>query len=265
MKRMNRCLILLLTVVVLVFGAWNCSSKKKSGVPYPRQLKPGTPEFYVNEAIFYLNGGDIKAAEERFQKALKKKPTMITAINGMGIVMLNKREFQKAKDYFRQVVRLSPKYYDAYNYLGVVYLEMKEYDLAKENLLIAANAPKYRTPENAFVNLGWLEVRQERYDAAQRYVEKGLKENGRFSPLLNLMGVIYENKKEYLKALEWYQLALSTLTEEDVSYLVNIGRVYIKLKQKAKALDILERALPKAFNPELKKQVRDMLKEAEEL
>lgn len=264
MKRMNRFLILFLTVSILVFGVWNCS-KKNSGTPYPRQLKPGTPEFFVNEAIFYLNGGDIDAAEVRFQKALKKKPTMITAINGMGIVMLNKRQFQKAKEYFRQVVRMSPKYYDAYNYLGVVYLEMKEYDLAKENLLIAANAAKYRTPENAFVNLGWLEIRQGRYEAARRYVEKGLSMSERFPPLMNLMGVIFENQKKYAKAIQWYERALSALTEEDVSYLINIGRVYLKLKQKDKAMDILERALPKAFNPQLKQQIRDMLEKAEKM
>jgi type IV pilus assembly protein PilF len=239
-----------------------CSPKRKHN-QYPGRLKPGSAEYLLNEGLFYLNSGNIDIAEQKLLKALKKKATLIGAVNGLGIVYLQKRQFKKALKYFTQVTRTNPESWDTYNYLGVVYTELGEYNLAKENLLRAANAEKYHTPENAYVNLALLEIRQNRYDAALRYVEKGLTENDRFPPLCNLMGIILENQEKYPEALRWFEKALSLLTEEDVSYLVNIGRVYSKMGNKQKALDNLEKALSKALFPELREQIRAMIKSLE--
>ncbi|UCH95015.1 MAG: tetratricopeptide repeat protein [Candidatus Aminicenantes bacterium] len=256
-------ILIFLTIFLFIFSGFSGCSAKKKEVRYPVRLKTGTAEHYLHEGLFYLNNGNINVAEKKLLKALKKKPTLIGAINGLGIVYLQRREFQKAIQYFNQVTRINPESYDAYNYLGVIYTELGEYSLAKENLLRAANAEKYNTPENAYVNLALLEIRQERFDAALRYVEKGLEKNQRFPPLSNLMGVILENQEKYQEALEWYEKALSLLTEEDVTYLVNIGRIYSKLGQKDKALDTLEKALSKAYSLEMKKQIRSMIQNLE--
>lgn len=253
--------LVLVLALALVVG---CSGKKNTR-NLPRQLKPGSAEFELNQGLFYLNNGNFNVAEKRFKKALKKKPELLQAISGLGIVYLNQRKFQDAVDHFQRVVRINPKYYDAYNYLGVAYTELGEFNMAKENLLRAANATKYRTPENAFANLAMLEMKQKRMDAALRYIDKGLAENERFAPLYNLKGIVLEEKEEYNQSLKFYEKALSLLTEPEVSYLMNIGRVYIKQGKKAKALDILEQALSKAFAPILKNQIREMITDAEKL
>jgi tetratricopeptide (TPR) repeat protein len=69
-----------------------------------------------------------------------------------------------------------------------------------------------------------------------------------------------ENKQDYAGAIDSYKKALSLLTEEDVNYLINMGRVYTKMGKKNSALDILERALSKAFCHQQKTQVREMIK-----
>lgn len=251
---------IIITVLLLV-PFTGCAKKKKFS--RPGQLKPGSAGFYLNEGIFYLNSGNLAMAEKKLLLALKKNPTMLAAINGLGIVYLNKQEFPKAIKYFRQVIRTNPETWDAYNYLGVIYTELKEYNLAKENLLVAANASKYKTPENAFANLAMLELKQKKYKAALRYVNKGMLRNERFAPLSNLKGVILENKKNYRDALLWYKRALSLLTEPEVAYLINIGRVYSKQGKKSQALDTLEKALSKAFTPQLKKQIHNMINDLE--
>jgi len=258
MKHTRKFIFIMIFLFVLssVIGG----APKKKNPRYPNRLKPGTPEYLLHEGLFYLNSGNLVLAEKKLLKALKKKPTLIGAVNGLGVVYLHMRDFKKSIGYFTQVLRTNPDSYDAYNYLGVAYTELGEYNLAKENLLRAANAKKYRTPENAFVNLAMLEIRQERYDAALRYVEKGLEKNERFPPLCNLMGVILEHQEKFPEALKWYEKALSLLTEEDVTFMVNLGRVYSKLGKKDKALDTLEKALSKAYSPEMKEQIRTMLK-----
>jgi Tfp pilus assembly protein PilF len=240
--------VIFLMIFLFVFSSFIGCTPKKKNQRYPNRLKPGTAEYLLHEGLFYLNTGNLVLAEKKLLKAKKKKPTLIGAVNGLGIVYLQKREFKKSIGYFNQVIRTNPDSYDVYNYLGVAYTELGEYNLAKENLLRAANAEKYKTPENAFVNLALLEIRQERYDAALRYVEKGLQKN------------IFENQEKFPEALKWYERALSLLTEEDVVFLVNLGRVYSKLGKKDKALDTLEKALSKAYSPQLKEQIRTMIK-----
>jgi tetratricopeptide (TPR) repeat protein len=251
--------IIILFTLAWVIGPMAGCAKKKPNYQYGSQLKKGTPEFTLNEAIFYLNSGKMDLAEKKLLETLKMNPTMALAINALGIVYLNKRDFPKAIQYFTQVVRTNPEYYDAYNYLGVTYSEMGEYTLAKENLLIAANGAKYQTPENAFANLAMLEIREKKYNTALRYIDKGLAKNDRFAPLSNLKGIVLENEEKYNEALQWYNRAISLLTEPEATYLINIGRVYSKMGQKDKALDFLEKALGKALTKEMKDEIHKLI------
>lgn len=260
----TRFIYIIYIIFIVIFSFFTITSCSGNRVQNnPRQLKRGTPEYDLNEALFYLNAGDIQAAEPKLVSALKKDPNLVGAINALGIVYLNKRDFDNAVKQFRRVIQLNPKFYDAYNYLGVIFTETGKYELAKENLLVAANAETYRTPENAYANLAALELNNNKLEQALRYVEKGLEKNKNFAPLYNLKGIIYENCKEYRTAISNYEKALSLLTEDDPMFLVNIGRTYAKMGKKRKALDILEKALPKANSPGLKKQIIASIKELE--
>lgn len=255
--------IIVLFTLALVIGPMAGCAKKKTSNSYNDRLKKGSAEFTLNEAIFYLNSGKMDMAEKKLLETLKLNPTMALAINALGIVYLNKRNFPKAIQYFTQVVRTNPEYYDAYNYLGITYSEMGEYTLAKENLLIAANGSKYQTPENAFANLAMLEIREKKYSTAMRYIEKGLEKNDRFPQLSNLKGIVLENEEKYNEALQWYNRAISQLTEPDATYLINIGRVYSKMGKKDKALDYLEKALGKALSKTQKDEIHKMIADLE--
>jgi type IV pilus assembly protein PilF len=258
--------VVLLSFVAVSVTGWfaGCSSGKPIGPKtVPSAKKRQEAQYLLSEGNLYLNTGKLDLAEDRLKGALKRIPNMMVAMNSLGIVYLKKRQFKKARVQFERVVGINPKFYDAYNYLGVVYMELGNYDRAKENLLRAANAEKYSTPENAYSNLAMLEIQKKRYDAALRYIEKGLLANPNFPPLCNLLGIVYENKGEYKKALIYYEKATSVLTEPEVTHLINMGRVYTKMGKKGKALDILEKALGKALNERMKKQIRTMIAEVE--
>jgi len=249
-------LIVLLVLVSILTGC-----KKKDVVTYPWQIKPGSAKFFLNQGLFHLNSGQINLAEKKLLQAIKKKPSLKEALNGLGIVYMYKREFDKAIKYFKRVLNIDPTFIDIYNSLGLIYIELDKYELAKENLLISANSDDYSTPENSYVNLAMLEIKHNKLNSAMRYVEKGINKNRGFSPLYNLQGVIFENRKNYEEAVYSYKKALSLLTDNDVTILVNIGRVYSKTGEKDKALDVLEKALSKTTNSKIKDTIRQMIKE----
>lgn len=226
----------------------------------PGQLQPGSAEFLANEGIGYLNNGRLDLAADRLGAALKKKPSLIPAMNGMALVHVYRREFPKAVDMLERLLQINPQFYDAYNLLGTAYIEMGDYEQAKEKLLTAANAQEYQTPENAFTNLAMLEIKFGKHDSALRYAEKGLLLNPRFAPLFNLKGLALENLGQWREAGESFDRALLLLPKPDPSILVNGARVAARLGERKKALDQLEQALGLTQDEALKTNIMSLIK-----
>lgn len=226
----------------------------------PGQLQPGSAEYLANEGVGYLNNGKLDLAADRLAAALKKNPRLVPALNGMALVHVYRREFPKAVDLLELLLQVSPQFYDAHNLLGTAYSEMGNYEQAKENLLIAANAQEYQTPENAFANLAMLEIKFNQYDSALRYAEKGLLLNRRFAPLFNLKGLALENLGRLPEAGESFDRALLLLPAPDPLILVNGARVAARLGERRKALDQLEQALGMTQDEALKTEIMRLIK-----
>jgi Tfp pilus assembly protein PilF len=252
---MNKIVILLL--VTALFLACGRSTPRT----VPGQLQPGSAEFLANEGIGYLNNGQLDLAAARLAAALKKNPQLVPALNGMALVHVFRREFPKAIEMLKRLLQVNPKFLDAFNLLGAVYTEQGNYELAKENLLIAANAEEYQTPENAFANLALLEIKFAKYDSALRYAEKGLLLNRRFAPLFNLKGQALENLNRLTEAAESYARALALQGSPEPLTLVNSARVAAKLGDRKRALDQLEQALGRTQDAALKVEILRLIKE----
>lgn len=221
----------------------------------PGRIDPNSAEYLMNEGVIYLNMGKLDMAEQKLTESVRKNPNLINAQNALALVYTYKKDFPKAIECFEKILRINPSYYDAYNTLGAIYIEQGKFDLAKEKLLVAANASDYLTPENAYVNLAILEMRNNRLDAATRYIEKGITLNNKKASLYNLRGLVEESRGKVEDALASYQKALSMMAVPDPNYLLNAGRASIKTGDKKKALDYLEKALGKTTDPALKLEI----------
>jgi Tfp pilus assembly protein PilF len=254
---MKKITVIIFSLIALLAIA-GCRSRVNQ---LPSHLRPGSPDYLVNEGIIALNADMLPEAEKNFLRAVKKKPDLVSALYGLGIVYISMGNIDKAEVYFKKALQFSPDSADAHNYLGIIYTEKGQYEPAKENLLIAANSGTYSTPENAYANLAMLEIRHNKFDSAKRYIERGIEKNKQFPPLLNAYGIVLENEGRLTEAIFYYDRALSTLGKDDVSYLINLGRVYSKTGRKEQALDILEKALSRAPTDEVREQVRNMIKD----
>ncbi|MCK4835730.1 MAG: tetratricopeptide repeat protein [Candidatus Aminicenantes bacterium] len=243
-------------IAIMFISLFGCKKKPST---IPGSLKPGSPEYIMNQGIFYLNEGNIILAERKLLTAIAKKPKLEGALNALGLVYMYKREFEQAASYYKKLLALNPRFSDAYNSLGLIYTELNRYNLAKEYLLTAANSKGYRTPENAYVNLVMLELKHNKLESAKRYIDKAMDKNRNFAPIYNLKGIIANKENKFNEALANFKRALSLLTEEDANILVNMGQVYIKIGQKRKALDVLEKALTKTNSNLLKQNIRKLI------
>lgn len=245
-------------VLLLVAVAAACGGGKPQTAP--GRMQPGTAEYLANEGVAYLSQGQLGLAEERLLAALKRNPQLLPALNGLSLVYVYQRQFAKAIDTLNRLLRVSPTFYDAHNLLGTVYTELGQYEKAKEHLLVAANAEEYLTPENAFANLAVLEIRQQDYEAALRYADKGLLLNKRLPALHNLKGLALEKMAKLQDAAESFDKALVLLTVPDADILINSARVAAALGDNRKALDQLELAMGKARDAAQKAEILRMIK-----
>ena len=248
----------IILLVVLALFLTQCGKKKMDMIP--KHLRPGSAENLMNEGFIALNTGMLPQAEQKFRSALKKKKDLVGALHGLGIVILNRADFDNAKRYFLKALQYESNLIDAHNYLGIIYTEKNNYSQAKEHLLIAANSDLYQTPENAYANLAMLEIRFNKLDKARRYIERGIRKNKQFPPLLNAYGIILEKEKRYTQAIFYYSSAIKILGKDNITYLLNLGRVYATIGQKEKALDLYERALSKSTIEAMKANIRQIIK-----
>ncbi len=258
---MYRKIKLLFLITTLIFFSF-C---KKNVKTIPDHLKKGTAEYYMNNGYKSLNQGSLNISMEQFRKALKKKPGLMKASMGLGIVYLKQMKFNESLKLFTDIAKHYPSNADAFNFMGIIHSELGNYESAKENFLIAANSQNYSTPENAFLNLAVLEVKFKRLDNALRYIEKGLTKNSEFVSLYNLKGSIYEEKGFYKKAVYNYERALQLSRVKDISIKINIARGYIKMGQRIKALNLLEKMLGEAPSAEIRNIISKMIKQAEKI
>ncbi len=250
----------LLPLIALAALLTACAGRRPQTIP--GQLAPDSPEFLLNEGVLLLNSGQLAQAEAKLKAALAKNPRLVNAHNTLGLVYVYRRDLPKAVACFDKTIELNPHYYDAYNALGMVYTELGEYDKAKANLLIAANAPDYITPENAWVNLALLEMKFAKPESAQHYVEKGLRVNKRFGPLYTLRGTLLENQQKLAEALDDFERA-ATLPAASADPLIGAARVLAKMGEKQKAIEKLENALSRIKDPAEKQAVLQMMQDIE--
>jgi tetratricopeptide (TPR) repeat protein len=251
---MNKNNVIFSILILAVLSFTHCAKRQNAMEP-----KLSGPELIMNEGFSYLNVGDYAKAEEKLKKAVEKKPSLFLAINGLGIIYLNQRKLDLAIDYFSRVLTLNGEFVDAHNSLGIAYTEKGDFLNAKRHFLIAANNKLYSTKENAYLNLANLEIKREKYQAALRYVEKGLAHNDEFAPLFNMKAIAYEYLEDLPNAIANYKKALSLLAAEDATYLYNLGRAYHKAGQKQQAFDALEKALANTTSNSLIEQINQLI------
>jgi type IV pilus assembly protein PilF len=125
-------------------------------------------------ALTYLKQGDLVAARDKIEKALKQDPGTAETQMAAGFVYDRLGETRKASEHFERAVKLDRDNADVLNNAAVFLCRKGDRKKGEEYFLRAAKSPLYRTPEVAYSNAGRCARADGRPDEAAKYFRDSL-------------------------------------------------------------------------------------------
>ena len=187
-------------------------------------IDPDLPELHYWRGIIEgmdLNLEKLKIAAAEFTEAIDKNPEYTDAYIERGKIYLLKKRYDKAKQDFEKALQLEPERKEIYKYLAEVYIAEGDKEKALEFM---KKSGKEETTEY-LLNLAKIFLNTGNYDEALSLVEKVEQKEGQNIDTIELKAKIFEGKKEYQKAVDYYKLA-AELKPTQEEYFIKITNLY---------------------------------------
>lgn len=162
---------------VLAAGLAGCASNgdfKKS----PREAAG----YNAQLGIEYMKSGNLQAAREKIDRALKQDPQSPDVQYNAGLLYQRLGEVEKADHHYQTALKLKPDDPERQNTYGGFLCGQKRVAEGEKLLLKAARNPAYRTPALAYRNLGICLQDAGRIEEARGYLEKAYALEPRLRP-----------------------------------------------------------------------------------
>jgi Flp pilus assembly protein TadD/peroxiredoxin len=218
--------------------------------------KPNEPEAYYNLGTLYLRKNDLAQAEQFLEQTIKLRPSYPEAWNNLGMIAAQQGRSDDAIRNFRESLAQRPDYATALLNLGNVYRRQGNFAESEKLLKRALELE----PENAEVsyNLGMLYARQEQLPLASQYLQRAVNLRPDYPDALNNLGVFFVREERYSEAEEKFTTCIRVAPSFDQAYL-NLARLYVILKEKEKARQILQALLHEQPQHKVAQQALEML------
>jgi len=237
--------ILALVVLVLLVAAGAPAQKKKQKGP-----SKGA-QYEYEKAILSANYGLEDEALKYLAQAIAMDPKHADSYKLMGLLQFRKKNYPECVAAYEKYLGFNPADSETLANLGISYEFMGQPDKAeagyKKAIELDGNA-------NACFGLAKLCLEQKRFPEAEDYAGRAVAKSPKSAAAHNLMGVVFNQQKKYQEAAASFERGL-LLAPDDVNVSVNLGVALINCREYAKARKVLEQALPRIEDPELRKKV----------
>ncbi|KAB8333292.1 tetratricopeptide repeat protein [Scytonema tolypothrichoides VB-61278] len=170
------------------------------------RVKPDYAEAHYNLGNALQKQGKLEAAIEAYQQTLKIKPEISEAHNNLGTVLQKQGKLDAAVESYQQAISLKPDYAEAHYNLGNIFLQQGKLDAASKAYQQTLNIK----PNNAHAhhNLGNALKLQGKLDAAVKSYQQAISLNPNYAEVhQNLGNALYE-QGNLEAAIESYHQAL---------------------------------------------------------
>ena len=204
------------------------------------QIKPNEPTHHINAATAYLEFGDLDKARAHGEKALLLMGDSVAAMAVLGRIAGKRGEYDKARLLLSKALQLVPNFKPALTSLVDVSLaegKLKETEWECRRLIAMD-----RNLVEAYNTLTDALTAQEKHEEAREIAEAGLRKWPEHVPLLNRLGISYNNLKRYTDAIAKYKEVLVKAPEYYPSQL-NLGGMHSITGQHSLAMEYYAEAL----------------------
>lgn len=189
--------ILIITVLSSLIFA--CASAEKQNENFK------IAESNVQLGIGYLKQGRVEAALEKLKKAVDIAPDYPEAQSSIALVYQQLGEFEKSREHYEIALELQPDSGIIHNNFATLLCQSGKPLEAEAHFLKAIKSRGYRTPAQAFENLGSCIMQIPDLDKAEKYLRQALQMNPKLPGALLQMARIGLEKEHYMSGRAYLQ------------------------------------------------------------
>jgi type IV pilus assembly protein PilF len=205
---------LLLAAMVWVGVSSGCSAAQ-SGAPARDDTSMSIAEYDLARDL-WLTRGQPREALEHVLQAIELDDENADAAHLAALIYLDfcrqdagECRLEEAERRARAALELKPEFREARNTLGVILIHEKKYAAAIETLTPLTEDMLYRTPENAWGNIGWAHLEQGTLPKAVEALKRSVAAQPEFCVGYYRLGLAEERQNHGKEALEAYTQALT--------------------------------------------------------
>jgi Flp pilus assembly protein TadD/peroxiredoxin len=219
-------------------------------------VQPDSAEAYYNLGTLCLRTNKLGDAHQYLEQAVRLRPAYPEAWNNLGMLAAEEGNAETAVDHFKHSLSLRPAYVVALLNLGNLYRRRGDYAEARQ-LLTQAIEAQPDDPE-ANYSFGMLYARQDDFPHALESLQKAVSLRPNYPDALNNIGVVLVRTQRYDEAERKFQDCIQIAPQFDQAYL-NLARLYVVMKNEAKAKAVLEALLRLQPGHKMAQQALQML------
>ncbi len=199
-------MIRLLSVLALAAAVASCSSTRTRELP-KSSVGDNQAASHVNVqlAAGYIQRKQFEVAKQKLDKAIALDEDNIEAYKLMAYLMSGLGKLEEAEDYYLQAMDIADDDPELHNAYGAFLCKTGRIDGALDEFSKAYNNPYYKTPYLAYSNAGSCLLQQKKYDDAEQYLRKAIKQQPKLAGALISMAEIGVHTGKYLMARAYIQ------------------------------------------------------------
>ncbi len=157
---------------------------------------------------------------------------------------IDKREYKKAIDCLIRSLEIEPYYAEAISRLGYVHYKLEYKKMSREEVFNLCKKALGLAPKSpiALNYMGIIYSEKKEYDKAIEFHEKALEIDPKYIRAWNNMGLTYNDKNEYDRAINCYKKAIE-IDPNNADAWDNMGSVYRHKNEDDRAIECYKKAI----------------------
>ncbi|MFZ5569473.1 MAG: tetratricopeptide repeat protein [Thermodesulfobacteriota bacterium] len=209
--------------------------------------------------IAYMAEGKDAAAFKELSEAQKLNPDDPNVYYALGIFYFNKEKYDKAIESYNKCLELEPNFAPVRNNLGLAYLAKGEYDTAIVHFKELTENYIYGTPHYPLYGLGRAYYLKEEYVESEKYFQKALDLEPKYTPAMLGLGRIYIQTGKPEQAIAVLQKGIE-IEPKYAELHFELAKALALTHQKKNALRSLEKVIELKPDSAMAKEAKELLR-----